>query len=114
MMPTVAMPRIPRQTTTATTIRMILRALLPPVAGGAGRGLVMTGAGGAAVAAPHLLQNFVPSVRAAPQELQNAINHLVGGEVSARRASIPQNVRTRRTSTTGLKPILILPSVTRP
>jgi hypothetical protein len=35
------------------------------------------------VAAPHLLQNFVPSLSAAPQELQNAIDHLVGGDVSA-------------------------------
>jgi hypothetical protein len=27
-------------------------------------------------AAPHLLQNFVPASRDAPQELQNAISHL--------------------------------------
>jgi hypothetical protein len=32
----------------------------------------------ARTATPHLLQNRVPGVRAAPQELQNAINHLAG------------------------------------
>jgi hypothetical protein len=30
------------------------------------------------MAAPHLLQNLVPSTRVAPQELQNAISHLKG------------------------------------
>src|ERR1035437_4148191 len=80
MMPTVATPRIPMPTITATTIRMILRALLPPVGAGAGGGAVdVTPAAGGpdATAAPHLLQNFVPSFRVAPQELQNAINHLM-------------------------------------
>ena len=63
-------------------MRIILRALPPPV--GVGPGAATEGAGVAAGtgvdvvwAAPHLLQNLVPVVRAAPQELQNAISHLV-------------------------------------
>src|SRR5579871_2984442 len=94
--PQVTMPRIPMKTITATMMRMILRALLlPPLlgtAGGTGRG-AETGVPGATAtpaAAPHLLQNFVPSARLAPQELQNAIDHLEAIEISARRASIPQ------------------------
>src|ERR1035437_2236611 len=92
-MPQVTIPRTPTPTMTATTMRMILRALLPPLEGGAGGRVVgvTPGADGpAATTAPHLLQNFVPAFRVAPQELQNAISHLVGGGVSARRASIPQ------------------------
>src|SRR5580692_4256752 len=87
------MPRIPRPTMTATMMRMILRALLPPLDGGGAMGAAAAtaGIGGAAeMAAPHLLQNFVPSVTVAPQELQNAISHLVDDDDSARRASIPQ------------------------
>src|SRR5271157_735963 len=75
----VAMPRIPMLTMTAKTIRMTLSALLPPLGGGAGVDDAGTGEaadGVAAMAAPHLLQNCVPSVRVAPQELQNAIGHL--------------------------------------
>jgi hypothetical protein len=74
-------------TITATTIRMIFRALLPPVGVGAGADGVggeltleagaPAATGAAATAAPHLLQNFVPGFRVAPQELQNAIRHLV-------------------------------------
>src|SRR5580700_4699216 len=68
-----ARPRIPMRTITPTMMRIILRALLPPAVGG--------GATGAATvpetAAPHLLQNFVPGVRFAPQELQKAMSHLV-------------------------------------
>jgi hypothetical protein len=74
-------------TITATTIRMIFRALLPPVGVGAGadgvgdeltlEAVAPVGTGAAATAAPHLLQNFVPGFRVAPQELQNAIRHLV-------------------------------------
>src|SRR5438477_8153112 len=93
MTPTVTMPRIPMTTMTATTIRIILRALLPPVgAGGAGIGgrAADVAPGAVATAAPHLLQNWVPGLSVAPQELQNAISHLLGGDVSARRASIPQ------------------------
>src|SRR5579862_8984197 len=72
---TVAIPRIPSPTTTATTMRMILRALLFC---GAVRGAVVGGLTRVAVTltgcvVPHLLQNFAPPSRVAPQELQNAI-----------------------------------------
>jgi hypothetical protein len=40
---------------------------------------VKPGADGPEAAVPHLLQKLVPGVRGAPQELQNAISHLVGG-----------------------------------
>src|ERR1700686_1880099 len=76
MMPTVATPRIQTPTSTATTIRTTLRALLPPVGAVAGTGAVEVTPGAdspGATAAPHLLQNFVPGFRVAPQELQNAI-----------------------------------------
>jgi hypothetical protein len=78
MMPTVAMPRIPMPTMMATTMRITLRALLPPIGAGAGVGTVdgTPGADAPATGAPHLLQNFVPGFRVAPQELQNAIGHL--------------------------------------
>jgi hypothetical protein len=65
---------------------MILRALLPVVGDGIGAAAAggtpgaddaaaaVTGAGVLAVtAAPHLLQNLVPGLSVAPQELQNAI-----------------------------------------
>src|SRR6516164_5242412 len=69
----------PRSTKTPITMRTILRALLPPVlGGGAGTGRAAA-AGASAMTAPHLLQNFVPSARLAPQELQNAIGHLLDG-----------------------------------
>src|SRR6266478_4548776 len=79
MKDTAAMPKIPRPTTTATTIRMTFRAL--PLFGAAGSG-VAAAAGEEGVAddtrptgwvAPHLVQNFAPPSRVAPQELQNAI-----------------------------------------
>lgn len=42
------------------------------------------GAGAATpVGVPHLLQNLIPGSTDAPQELQNAINHLVEVECSA-------------------------------
>src|SRR5579859_1510247 len=91
MMPTVAMPRMPMPTMMTTTIRITFRALPPPVGTGAGAG---TGAVGAtagvsapgAMAAPHLLQNFVPGFRVAPHVLQNAICHLMStGEESTAR-----------------------------
>src|SRR6202158_6606591 len=81
-MPTVAMPRIQTPTSTATTIRTTLRALLPPVGTVAAGGVVEVAPPAVdvaavdvpgATAAPHLLQNFVPGFRVAPQELQNAI-----------------------------------------
>jgi hypothetical protein len=63
-------------------MRMILRApLLPLLGGGAvtGRAAGVDAAPAtAALADPHLAQKFVPGVRVAPQELQNAIKHLVG------------------------------------
>src|ERR1700693_4422448 len=93
MMPTVATPRMQMPTMTATTIRTTLRALLPPVGAGAGAAVVEATAaadGPAATAAPHLLQNFVPGFRVAPQELQNAISHLVSGVGRIDGASIPQ------------------------
>src|SRR5690349_15765701 len=68
-------------TITATAIRMILSALLPPVEGGGAGGITVEGGAGVAATAadccaPHLLQNFIPSLSVAPQELQNAITHL--------------------------------------
>jgi hypothetical protein len=62
---------------TPTMIRMILSALLPPLDGG-GAGVIgwAEAAGAPVTAAPHLLQNFVPSLSVAPQELQNAMVHL--------------------------------------
>src|SRR5271165_4579751 len=107
MNPTVAMPRMPRPMMTATMIRMILRALLPPLDGGGARGAVAVtpGADGpAGTAAPHLLQNFVPSFRVAPQELQNAISHLVDRDDTTRRASIPQiELETEALSVLGVR-----------
>src|SRR5450631_3746977 len=77
---TVPIPRMPSPMTTATTIRMILSALLPPWAGGAaGIGAAARGAPAGALptaAAPHLGQNLAPLSIAVPQELQNAISHL--------------------------------------
>src|SRR5262249_55096138 len=76
------MPIMPSPTITATTMRMILTAL-PPCTGWLGVGGVLaeavtTGAGPATVgiAVPHLPQNFPPASTTAPQELQNAIDHL--------------------------------------
>src|ERR1700690_4157661 len=83
MMPRVTTPRIPMPTTTATTIRTILRPLPPPVGGLAGTAVTAVATGPAATAVPHLLQSFVPGVRTAPQELQNAISHLVEGDDSS-------------------------------
>src|SRR5271170_4690677 len=99
-------------TMTPTTIRMTLRALLPELgaaaaaAGGTGAaGGVPAGATGEAVVggsvearigAPHLLQNLVPAVMFAPQELQNAIVHLTE---SCERASIPQIRRRKQRQT---------------
>src|SRR5260370_29213730 len=68
---------MPMPTITATTIRMTLRALLPPVVGGTEAGVTPGVGAAAATATPHLLQNVVPALRVAPQELQNAISHLV-------------------------------------
>src|SRR6266478_6090735 len=79
MKDTAAMPKIPRPTTTAKTIKMTFRAL--PLFGAGGSG-VAAAAGEEGVAdvdlptgwvAPHLVQNFAPPSRVAPQELQNAI-----------------------------------------
>src|SRR6266498_1359627 len=89
MMPTVATPRIPMRTMAPTTTRTILRALPPPpLEGVTGGGGVITGGAAATgapdTAAPHLLQNFVPSARDAPQKLQNAICHLRCGIRSTR------------------------------
>src|SRR5579863_8031970 len=82
--PAEAKPRIPTNTTTATTMRMTLRA--PPPAAGTGGAVTTGGVGGVTdgtapagaaaeprIAAPHLLQNRVPGLRLAPQELQNAM-----------------------------------------
>src|ERR1700756_4771154 len=77
-MPHVTMPRTPMRTMMPTMTRMTLRALLPPLEGG-GPGAIGEAevAGTPLTAAPHLLQNFVPSLRGAPQELQNAMVHLM-------------------------------------
>jgi hypothetical protein len=92
-----AMLITPSRMITPTAIRMTLSAPLPwpAFAGGtevAGTGLPVAGlakfdAGEeASTAAPHLLQNRIPGVRLAPQELQNAINHLMpGSELNGRR-----------------------------
>ena len=90
---------MPIRTITPMTMRMILRAP-PPLL------FVATAGGGGATATgwrqmrgsschgtlPHLLQNLVPSLSVAPQELQNAISHLAADD-SPRRASIPQRER---------------------
>ncbi|MGA2415484.1 MAG: hypothetical protein ABSF59_13615 [Candidatus Sulfotelmatobacter sp.] len=66
---------------------------------GCGKGGIEPTAAGAApgadgeeerTAAPHLLQNLVPSTRVAPQELQNAISHLKEVLAQDIGASIPQ------------------------
>jgi len=44
----------------------------------------------ARIAAPHLLQNLVPGTMLVPQELQNAIDHLMPCKLRAVGASIPQ------------------------
>jgi hypothetical protein len=44
----------------------------------------------ARIAAPHLLQNLVPGTMLVPQELQNAIDHLMPCKLQAVGASIPQ------------------------
>src|SRR6202008_2956084 len=80
-----ATPAIPNTTSAATTIRMTFAVLLPPV-GGAG---VVAGVGVApATAVPHWLQIFVSGERAAPQELQNAIDQLNAGGEGRRREYI--------------------------
>src|SRR5271169_6612721 len=108
MKPTVATPRIP-------TTRMILRALLPPVVGvgGGGVGAPPGADGPAATAAPHLLQNFVSAVRVAPQELQNAISHLVGRDISTRRESIPQIGLESASPEGGFSPAAVTASLKR-
>src|ERR1700722_4088164 len=107
-MPMVAMPRIPTRTMTATTIRITLRALLPPVGAVAGAVEVAPEiAIPAGTAAPHLLQNFVPGFRVAPQELQNAISHLVSALGKIVGASIPQIGNKKRTVIVHLKLIAI-------
>src|SRR5271166_3950817 len=74
-------------TIAATTIRMILSALLPPVVGAGGGGAAGAACGvgapgelpgrvDARTGAPHLLQNRIPGVMVVPQELQNAIHYL--------------------------------------
>ncbi len=44
----------------------------------------------ASIAAPHLLQNLIPGAMLAPQELQNAISHLIGIRCRGVRESISQ------------------------
>src|SRR5690242_12847635 len=100
--------RMPMPTMTAMTISTTLRPLLRPVGGAADAGV----AGGAGVAAgetgpsamvePHLLQNFAPAVRGAPQELQNAISHLAGG------FSLTREYIADANGTPGLKAFLCL------
>src|SRR5579871_2637142 len=84
--PQVTIARMAMRTMIPRIMRMIFRAPPPPLVGVVATGVPMGAAmaGGAPVtAAPHLLQNFVPSGRFAPHELQNAINHL--GESFTRR-----------------------------
>src|SRR6266436_3195093 len=74
---TAAIPKIPRPTITATTIRMIFRALLFLGAAVIVAGTDEEGEADDALpsgwVAPHLVQNFAPPSKVAPQELQNAI-----------------------------------------
>src|SRR5580704_13041142 len=85
-------PRTPTRAITPTMIRMAFSAPPPEVDAGAGTGggtePAATGAGDEdSTAAPHLLQNLVPGVMLVPQELQNAMSHLVraqGCRLSAR------------------------------
>src|SRR5258708_35214740 len=91
---------MPRPTTTAMTIRMILRALLPPVGGGVGAATVdgTTGADGpAGAAAPHLLQKPVSAFRVDSPELPEAIGNLVGDVGKIARAGIPPKGGARGT-----------------
>src|SRR5215470_3032604 len=75
-MPQVTIAIMQRRTMIPIMTRMILSAPLPPVEGG-GPGAIGCDATGAPVtAAPHLLQNFVPSASCAPHELQKAMDHL--------------------------------------
>jgi hypothetical protein len=82
-----AIPTTPIYTTAPTMMRIVLRALLGAVAGavpgpvGAADEAELPGV--PAIEAPHLLQNFVPSVSWAPQELQNAIESLGKRMISA-------------------------------
>jgi hypothetical protein len=82
-----AIPTTPINTTAPTMMRMVLRALLGAVAGEVpgGRGPAEDGElpDAPAMGVPHLLQNFVPSVSWAPQELQNAIESLEKRMISA-------------------------------
>ena len=83
----VAIPTTPINTIAPTMIRIVFRALLGAVAGavpgdrGAAAEAELPDA--PAMGAPHLLQNFVPSVSWAPQELQNAIESLGKRMISA-------------------------------
>jgi hypothetical protein len=83
----VAIPTTPIKTIAPTMMRIVLRALLGAVAGAVPgeRGPADDGelADAPAIEAPHLLQNFVPSVSGAPQELQNAIESLGKRMISA-------------------------------
>jgi hypothetical protein len=80
MKASVAIPTTPIKTIAPTMIRMVFRALLGAVAGAVPGDTGATGDAelpdAPAIEAPHLLQNFVPSVSWAPQELQNAIESL--------------------------------------
>jgi hypothetical protein len=66
---------MPMLTIMATTMRMTLRALLPPLLAGAED--APAGGTGAETVEPHLLQNFVPASRVAPHLLQKAMTYLV-------------------------------------
>ena len=85
-MPHVTMLKMRRRTIIPMMTRMILSALLPPLEGGGPGAMGCDATGAAVTAAPHFLQNLVPSASCAPQELQKAMGHLVVVE----RASISQ------------------------
>jgi len=77
MKASVAIPTTPIKTIAPTMMRIVLSALpgavpgvVPDVMGAADDAELPDGP---AIEAPHLLQNLVPSVSWAPQELQNAI-----------------------------------------
>src|SRR5580765_2849249 len=76
-MPQVTIARMQRRTMIPMIARMILSALLLPCDGGGPGATGWERMGTPGTAAPHLLQNFVPSASCAPHELQKAMDHLV-------------------------------------
>src|SRR5580704_16548093 len=106
MKETAAMPKMPRPTITATTIRMTLRALLllgavaSEVGAGAGEEDTAADVRPNGWVAPHFVLNFAPPSRVAPQALQNAIKltsrSLIFAPTPEYIASLPREARQRK------------------